>query len=559
MGLATTNTDDHEYVTNKLGDNSNVENSTISSKCSLNKKGNLSLKNLNKKKSKENSLNVFDIFKDAVANINEQQNSLYDSPASEPFPSELNSNGYTSGFISLDIPPTKNNKDNDIIEKQILANNYLTKRRLSKLNIVKDDGTVITGYSIAHPKRNKDFHNFFKQIPENEYLVNDYSCALQKDIFVQGKMFISLNYIGFHSNILGWVTDIVIPFSGITAIEKKMTAFVIPNAIQITTKDTKYLFASFLSRDSVYELLLKLWNHCNKDRCSDSNEANETNEKEINYVHRETFCDCLKNNQHFNNLILDTEFKGSIEKIYNLLYTSGFTYGYLKENNDDINIGEWTKDDNKLVRQSNFTKRLNHSIGPKSTKCYIKDEILHQDFDKYVTIMTSTDTPNVPSGGTFTVRTRTCMMWASSNITRVIVTSAIDFSRDSLFKSTIEKACLEGQFIYYKGLEAAVRKYISLNLVEFDSESTSLFSNKTDDEEDVIQNPTMKEKEKTIKNEDTTKYKLRMPSLETLIIIALLLTFIANIYVLTGIKKINSKVEYIECQNKADENFWDDT
>lgn len=51
---------------------------------------------------------------------------------------------------------------------------------------------------------------------------------------------------------------------------------------------------------------------------------------------RETICDCLKNNQHYDQVIMDTKFKGTIEKIYNLLYTSGFIPEFLNENNDSM-------------------------------------------------------------------------------------------------------------------------------------------------------------------------------------------------------------------------------
>src|SRR5712671_3586471 len=38
-----------------------------------------------------------------------------------------------------------------------------------------------------------------------------------------------------------------------------MTAFVIPNAIQITTRTTKYTFASFLARDTAYDVMNNIW------------------------------------------------------------------------------------------------------------------------------------------------------------------------------------------------------------------------------------------------------------------------------------------------------------
>uniref|UniRef100_A0A1D1YG77 Uncharacterized protein n=1 Tax=Anthurium amnicola TaxID=1678845 RepID=A0A1D1YG77_9ARAE len=81
---------------------------------------------------------------------------------------------------------------------------------------------------------------------------------------------------------------------------------------------------------------------------------------------------------------------------------------------------------------------------------------------------------------------------------------------------------------------------------------------RTNEEEEDDDDSTAKTKEKgkiIILNKDDktdkTGNKLRIPSIETLVIIALLLTLIFNIYVLTGIRKVNDKVEFIECQNGA--------
>lgn len=43
------------------------------------------------------------------------------------------------------------------------------------------------------------------------------------------------------------------------SIEKRMTAYVIPNAIQVITLHARYTFASFLSRDTTYDLICNIW------------------------------------------------------------------------------------------------------------------------------------------------------------------------------------------------------------------------------------------------------------------------------------------------------------
>jgi hypothetical protein len=36
----------------------------------------------------------------------------------------------------------------------------------------------------------------------------DYGCALQREILIQGRLYISENHMCFHANLFGWVTDV---------------------------------------------------------------------------------------------------------------------------------------------------------------------------------------------------------------------------------------------------------------------------------------------------------------------------------------------------------------
>ncbi|KAJ2307820.1 hypothetical protein IWW51_001224 [Coemansia sp. RSA 2702] len=108
-------------------------------------------------------------------------------------------------------------------------------------------------------KRNADFHLLFRNIPINELLIDDYGCALQRDILVQGRLYLTENFVCFYSNIFGWVTNLVIALDEIVSIEKRMTALIIPNAIQISTLHAKHFFGSFIYRDSAYNQLYDMW------------------------------------------------------------------------------------------------------------------------------------------------------------------------------------------------------------------------------------------------------------------------------------------------------------
>lgn len=120
-------------------------------------------------------------------------------------------------------------------------------------------GHRLTGFAVASSKRNKDFHQLFRSVPEDDYLIEDYSAALQRDILLHGRLYISEGHICFSSNILGWVTNLVISFDEVVTVEKKNTAVIFPNAIVIQTLHARNIFASLVARESTYDLLIGIW------------------------------------------------------------------------------------------------------------------------------------------------------------------------------------------------------------------------------------------------------------------------------------------------------------
>lgn len=88
----------------------------------------------------------------------------------------------------------------------------------------------------------------------------------------------------------------------------------------------------------------------------------------------------------------------------------------------------------QLSRSITYIKPLAGGFGPKQTKCLLTDENDHVEFDDYVTVLTTTRTPDVPSGGSFSVKTRTCFTWAGGNITRMHVTCDVVWTGRSMIK-----------------------------------------------------------------------------------------------------------------------------
>ncbi|XP_075053512.1 protein Aster-C isoform X2 [Mixophyes fleayi] len=120
--------------------------------------------------------------------------------------------------------------------------------------------------SSTYKQRSEEFRKLFKNLPECEKLIVDYACALQKDILLQGRLYLSENWICFHSNIFRWETSICLQLRDVTSMTKEKTARLIPNAIQISTENEKLFFTSFAARDRSFLSLFRMWQNVLLDR-----------------------------------------------------------------------------------------------------------------------------------------------------------------------------------------------------------------------------------------------------------------------------------------------------
>ena len=68
---------------------------------------------------------------------------------------------------------------------------------------------------------------------------SEYSCAIQKDILVHGRLYATVNYLCFYANIFRWETSIALKWKDVNGLTKEKTALVIPNAIQVSFFKTK--------------------------------------------------------------------------------------------------------------------------------------------------------------------------------------------------------------------------------------------------------------------------------------------------------------------------------
>ncbi|CAM9815316.1 unnamed protein product [Lampetra fluviatilis] len=127
-------------------------------------------------------------------------------------------------------------------------------------NADSDDGLSPTSSAMMSLKKQESqYHKLFPSIPQQELLLETYSCALKKDFLYHGKMFISQNWICFHSRIIHKQLQVIIPMGSVRTIKKHRMVKLLPNALCLLTSDgTKYRFTSLMSRDTTYNHLHSL-------------------------------------------------------------------------------------------------------------------------------------------------------------------------------------------------------------------------------------------------------------------------------------------------------------
>jgi len=111
----------------------------------------------------------------------------------------------------------------------------------------------------TYRSRCDDLRRNFPGLPPTETLIVDYSCALQKDILVHGRLYVTTNFLCFYANIFRWETAVTIRWREVTEMKKEKTALVIPNAVQVCAGTDKFFFTSFAARDKTYVMLFRLW------------------------------------------------------------------------------------------------------------------------------------------------------------------------------------------------------------------------------------------------------------------------------------------------------------
>lgn len=503
-----------------------------------------------------------------------------------------------------------------------------------------------TNYRYASDTRNENFHNLFKSVPSTERLLEDFSCALNRDILLQGRLYISEHNICFNSNLLGWVTNLIIPFYDILNFEKTATAGLFQNGIAINLKNNngKHSFATFLSRDLTYNMFQDVWTAANDENPNIDSKKNDTNNttggavlsKGLSLANEdliEEYDHALmeidgnspveKNYSASVNEIDDdededededdddddtyddddesdnsdkSETKLKSQKIYkfkkdskykfdgpfahgltnskfnfksetilateNFNCSPGMLFEILFGDQNDIIIdlltsqdgkdfskfSEYSKNENNLKERSySYEKGLNYGVGPKSTTCNVKETIEHFDLNNYINVVNTTQTPNVPSGGAFQVKTRYIFTWSEQNTTSLVISFWVDWIGTSWMKGVIERSCKSGQEAATKALLQLIKESLKENVIE-STEEVKVSSAIESVEEPV--------KEQVI-SEDKTENLIYGLTLFQILVVGLLFSVVLLqlliVFLITGISEKTSNLNFMSLSSKTED------
>lgn len=432
-----------------------------------------------------------------------------------------------------------------------------------------DEKYLDTPFHYASEERNVEFHSLFTTMSKSDRLLDDFSCTLSREFLYQGRIYVSVDHLCFHSNLLGWVAKAIIPFKDVTYMEKTSTAGLFPNAISIETENGRTQFNGFISRDGAFTLIKEVWSRAllqlgeggnQKSVPLDSSVDNETllmdsgfNNKAFGNMTRpseppsrasfisendsiiedairsvddytpsyprrdsEALTDEYSDDEEDNGVEAKDEAK---VKVYKLKQGSKYDYDgpyygketqlpFTPENGNDYvlseleynappgvvfqllfsgnnpsfwleffqsqdssnfsDIGNFENVDEEGCRYRNFTyaKGLHFPVGPKSTKCVVEEKILHMDYSDYIDVLNTTRTPDVPSGGSFSTKTRYLFRWGSATTCILKVSFFVDWTAGSWIKSMVESSCKSGQISATKDLVKQIQRYVEDNTFE---------------------------------------------------------------------------------------------
>lgn len=370
--------------------------------------------------------------------------------------------------------------------------------------------------------RNEEFRKLFAEVLEpDEILIDDFSCAVHKEILQQGRLYLSRDHACFHANIFGFETRLAFRWENIQAITREKTAMVFPNALQITVQvpdadesvAKQYFFSSFVRRDLTHSILMKVWQNklcgapesaadlrryvCerygfNPDVSEDDDDADadesdggkgsledvrdgggdmsdtastaespaSSSEEQLSPAQ----CSCT---DHVSPVFIDEEFSIPVDHLYDMFFTDGQPSEFMKSWNQQRKLTDyiqpaWTETDGTDVksRSITFIMPMEVKLGPKTSQATESQTVIYERKGEAYRVEAEVSNAGIPYADTFYTYVEYCLTRVSKSTCRLRIGACIRYRKScfSMVKTMIERTAAEGMRAHHEKLSVHIRE-----------------------------------------------------------------------------------------------------
>lgn len=182
--------------------------------------------------------------------------------------------------------------------------------------------------------------------------------------------------------------------------------------------------------------------------------------------------------EDFEKVALTTTLPTTPDRVYALLYHDDPFIKSVWESQGfrDIKLSEWSQEvvqdsstgepKRKMTRKAAYSKPIGGNIG--STTVESEEEIIHPSGqDKWFGVVGITRTPNIPSGKSFSTKSKTVFTWTADGRTKMHCSYQIEWTGKSMLKGMINGQAENGQKEWNKLLATKLKEYVLQHPEEF--------------------------------------------------------------------------------------------
>jgi hypothetical protein len=280
-------------------------------------------------------------------------------------------------------------------------------------------------------------------LPDEEDVLDDFSCALKRKISIHGRLFCTDNFLCFYANILGFKTKQVIPFREVVSIRKHKG---MSNTLEIAcTNGKSYFLNSFVRAQEAFQFVYSLWRNSGyfNDEHDDTGNWSDTEENEGVDEEKESVLSLPVDD------IGDAveTYKGIIpvspKRFFDLFLAEEAVFPFnaycIHRGDTELEFSPWVENEELggQTREMKFRTKINGpSIGPKSTRCHRVQNFKFTS--NSLIIKTSSKALDVPYSTYFLVEDEWVITEVGADKSLFRSSVYVNFLKSTIFKGKIE-------------------------------------------------------------------------------------------------------------------------